>query len=343
MCGIGLILDENEVEFEFVDISKDFEQLLKRSLANSKNKSEKSKITLVAIDLAALLQNRGPDAVNTHKLTIENDIKLILISSVLFIRGKGTKQPVEDLQGNILMWNGEIFGGLNVPTSESDTNVLMKELSEAKDIVGVMQTIQGPWAFTFFQKSTSTLWFGRNFIGQRSLLLHLPNMNCPYFALSSLAFADTSLSSPNSNTGKSEKEEEEEDEEFDHEDWLEIPTSSLFSIKIAKSEEKGKVKLTLKEHKFANHYQDNEYRPFGKRAIATPPEGIIPSVEDKAVISFLDSLGSAVKVRVSTCQLQKMEILILLDLEYSLVVESIPLFFRPWLINTYLKSKRLIS
>jgi len=308
MCGIGLILDEDKIDFEFVDISKDFEQLLKKALSQSKiqkEEEEKKKITLNANDLANLLQNRGPDSVNIHKLTLENNLKLTLISSVLFIRGKGTKQPLEDSNGNILMWNGEIFGGLSIPTSENDTSALMKELSESKDIVSVMQSIQGPWGFTYFQKSTSTLWFGRNFIGQRSLLLHVPNLNCPYFVLSSLSFGDTSISSSDSNSEKKEKEEDDEDEGIEHEDWLELPTSALFSINFTKSEVNGNVKLTLKEHKYGSHYLGNEYRPLGKRTKATPPDGVVPSVEDSSAKSLLEALGSAVKVRVSDLPIAK--------------------------------------
>lgn len=36
------------------------------------------------------------------------------MATVLHLRGTNTSQPVEDESGNILLWNGEIFGGLQV-------------------------------------------------------------------------------------------------------------------------------------------------------------------------------------------------------------------------------------
>jgi asparagine synthetase B (glutamine-hydrolysing) len=38
-----------------------------------------------------------------------------------------------------------------------------------------MRTIEGPWAFAFFQKSSSTLFFGRDPVGRRSLLISYKN------------------------------------------------------------------------------------------------------------------------------------------------------------------------
>lgn len=36
------------------------------------------------------------------------------VATVLHLRGAKTPQPLEDESGNILLWNGEIFGGLQV-------------------------------------------------------------------------------------------------------------------------------------------------------------------------------------------------------------------------------------
>lgn len=43
-------------------------------------------------------------------------ICMALISTVLHLRGRKTPQPLQDEWGNILLWNGEIFGGLAVST-----------------------------------------------------------------------------------------------------------------------------------------------------------------------------------------------------------------------------------
>lgn len=88
---------------------------------------------------------------------------MTLLSSVLSIRGEGvTKQPLEDSDGNILMWNGEIFGGMKVysfltiithkvAANESDTAILSNALKESSSPIQVMKNVQGPWAFVYFE------------------------------------------------------------------------------------------------------------------------------------------------------------------------------------------------
>ena len=44
-------------------------------------------------------------------------ICLAFLSTVLHLRGRKTPQPLQDECGNILLWNGEIFGGLAVSRS----------------------------------------------------------------------------------------------------------------------------------------------------------------------------------------------------------------------------------
>lgn len=62
---------------------------------------------------------------------------------------------------------------LKVDDSESDTNVLSQNLAGCdsnKEICDVIKAIEGPWAFVYFKKATRQLWFGRDYIGRRSLL-----------------------------------------------------------------------------------------------------------------------------------------------------------------------------
>lgn len=40
------------------------------------------------------------------------------------------------------------------------------------EICDILMSIEGPWSFVYFQKSTKQLWFGRDYIGRRSLLFH---------------------------------------------------------------------------------------------------------------------------------------------------------------------------
>ena len=61
------------------------------------------------------LERRGPDHTGRKDFDSKTDqgtCYLSLIGTVLHLRGKRTPQPLIDECGNILLWNGEIFGGL---------------------------------------------------------------------------------------------------------------------------------------------------------------------------------------------------------------------------------------
>ncbi|KAJ8417542.1 hypothetical protein AAFF_G00223850 [Aldrovandia affinis] len=92
---------------------------------------------------------------------------------VLHMRGQLTPQPVEDQGGNVLLWNGEVFGGLAVGQEENDSQVLARHLSNCQrpgEILSVLSRVRGPWALVYYQAAQRCLWFGRDFFGRRSLL-----------------------------------------------------------------------------------------------------------------------------------------------------------------------------
>ena len=125
-----------------------------------------------------LLTHRGPDSqtVLDPMLTGIGHV-LGACSTVLWLQGDQIQlQPVIDSQGNILLWNGDIFNVENQDRnlSESDTTFLSRLLSQcssAEDITGLMSIIHGPWALVYYQKRTQTVWFGRDFFGRQSLLI----------------------------------------------------------------------------------------------------------------------------------------------------------------------------
>lgn len=58
-------------------------------------------------------------------------------------------------------------------SEENDTSVFSQHLSSCSspsEILAVLATIRGPWAFVYYQKAGDCLWFGRDFFGRRSLL-----------------------------------------------------------------------------------------------------------------------------------------------------------------------------
>ena len=126
------------------------------------------------------IANRGPDE-NETTYVRKN---MVLLASVLHLRGiKCMKQPfsMKDSR-DILLWNGEVFGGRPVVTEkQSDTKrvfeVLSSETADSsrKDVgVRILKTldmIEGPWAAVYWHHKTQSLWFGRDRLGRRSLLL----------------------------------------------------------------------------------------------------------------------------------------------------------------------------
>lgn len=147
--------------------------------------------------LIEAIRRRGPDG--TGRVAIENtDGRLRLFGSLLHLRGESPNyQPVldvgcrsssrtkEKMSRNALLWNGEVFGGaLSVAPNENDTRKMVEYLrvpfassddvlSCGREIVKRLLKVQGPWSIIFWHESSRTLWFGRDPVGRRSLLVSL--------------------------------------------------------------------------------------------------------------------------------------------------------------------------
>lgn len=101
-----------------------------------------------------------------------------------------TPQPLEDVNNNIFLWNGEIFNGVHVGDSENDTEVMFRHLalcSSEADILSLFSSLRGPWSFIYYQASGHSLWFGRDYFGRRSLLWQLSNVSDGAFCLTSVS------------------------------------------------------------------------------------------------------------------------------------------------------------
>ncbi|KAJ6844800.1 asparagine synthetase domain-containing protein 1-like isoform X1 [Iris pallida] len=150
------------------------------------------------------------DPVGAHDIvgTIENrcDAEVEFLGATLQLRGiSPVVQPLMDNLGNILVYNGEIFGGIDVSTNGNDSEALLDSLrrscsgchgleracgsdgSSVKSIPEILSTIRGPGALIYWQEKTKTIWFGRDAFGRRSLLVHWPTVDDPRFILSSLS------------------------------------------------------------------------------------------------------------------------------------------------------------
>lgn len=101
-----------------------------------------------------------------------------------------TPQPLVAENGDVLLWNGEVFDGLEVCPGPAETlNVRLtspvqvgehdndgRKLLERIERLGpdrfleAIGPVEGPYAFVYLAASTRTLYYGRDPLGRRSLL-----------------------------------------------------------------------------------------------------------------------------------------------------------------------------
>ncbi|KZT74799.1 hypothetical protein DAEQUDRAFT_659957 [Daedalea quercina L-15889] len=133
---------------------------------------------------------RGPDAQDTVALQYGH-YRLSFTASELRLRGEDLiSQPHRDEYGNLLCWNGEIFEGMEIAPTENDGKRLFSLLRTREtpaEIRDTMGSIEGPYAFVYYKASSQTLYFGRDPLGRRSLLIHRPTQKRPYLILTSVS------------------------------------------------------------------------------------------------------------------------------------------------------------
>ncbi|XP_074550659.1 asparagine synthetase domain-containing protein 1 [Halichoeres trimaculatus] len=173
------------------------------------------------------LKRRGPNFSQDLTVGGTNPCYQCLFSAhVLHMRGLLTPQPVQDNTGNVLLWNGEIFGGVPVMSEENDTAVVSKRLSSctsSSEILSTLSSIRGPWGFIYFQKDADCLWFGRDFFGRRSLLWRF---DTDINALTLTSVAACSL-------------------ESDQSTWQEVPAAGVYRIDLKAATEAGSMMFEI--------------------------------------------------------------------------------------------------
>ncbi|EPZ36691.1 hypothetical protein ROZALSC1DRAFT_29244, partial [Rozella allomycis CSF55] len=120
----------------------------------------------------------GPSSIKTVKVKIDN-FYLAITGAVLHLRGDSTvSQPLEN-ERFVFLWNGEVFGGLDVDERKGDTKAVFEFIQKFDDkifdlnhLMDMFSNIQGPYAFILLDKLEKMLYFGRDFLGRRSLLIN---------------------------------------------------------------------------------------------------------------------------------------------------------------------------
>lgn len=153
------------------------------------------------------LKRRGPDGIDSilTSVTLETIAPqniglrmhdrtcfLSLISTVLSLRGSSVvRQPLRDVEsGSVLCWNGEawkigsqlIHGNdaeqvfdilLDATKRHSDhvNDMLASRNTSLQDVVDALSSITGPYAFVFYDAQHHRVFYGRDVLGRRSLLI----------------------------------------------------------------------------------------------------------------------------------------------------------------------------
>lgn len=115
----------------------------------------------------------------------ESTIHLAFTSTVLALRGDHiARQPFVDPQSeSIFCWNGEAWKIRHHDVAGNDGETIANLLNQATrcdspderetGILKVLRSIDGPFAFVFFDKPSKRVYFGRDRLGRRSLLLQV--------------------------------------------------------------------------------------------------------------------------------------------------------------------------
>ncbi|KAI8104975.1 hypothetical protein M9435_000149 [Picochlorum sp. BPE23] len=152
MCGIALLVAG--LSKEDPRRRKDFNELLDQIKEN--------------------LWRRGPDC-NWWDVIQKGEHYLLFANSLLQLQGYEDRSPyLRDADtGSILLWNGEVYSGLHHTVEENDGVVLFQTLiscRNSEDIVSTFSRIRGPWSVIYYDGVTNVVWFGRDFMGRKSLL-----------------------------------------------------------------------------------------------------------------------------------------------------------------------------
>lgn len=133
-------------------------------------------------NLRQSLTDRGPDHLGVAERHLSH-ATLRFTSTVLALRGDHVaKQPFEDTKsGSVFCWNGEAWKLDDQRVKGNDGEAVFNRLVHTQDtepaarknqVLSILRSIQGPFAFLYFDAPGQCLYYGRDRLGRRSLLLN---------------------------------------------------------------------------------------------------------------------------------------------------------------------------
>ena len=118
--------------------------------------------------LRELLRRRGPDV----QRAVDAGYMGVFYAAVLHMRGVlPCIQPAEDEVGNLLCFNGEIYSFANISEAPIVLRGLSRSSRSGEGVARYLSTLVGPWSLIYAHRKTGHVFFARDPIGRRSLLL----------------------------------------------------------------------------------------------------------------------------------------------------------------------------
>jgi len=155
----------------------------------------------------------------------------------------------------------------------------MRRIQEVEDFSGdlpkIFDTLEGPYAFVYLENRTNTIYFARDPLGRRSLLIHRPTQNEPYLLLASVSCGCKN------------------GYEFD-----ELSTEGIFRVKLgewAETDSPPPIQII--------HSYNRASQVINKLSPVCPPmldPDNLPNEISECVDAFVDYLRTSVELRVSS-------------------------------------------
>ncbi|KAJ1961005.1 hypothetical protein GGI12_003490 [Dipsacomyces acuminosporus] len=199
-------------------------------------------------NLTEVNSRRGPDSHNELDLVVSGNspngqiVDIKLGAHVLHLRGPDTeRQPiVGEGSSDVFCWNGEVFSGLDLRL-ENDGRKLFERIQALKAadpqgyILQAFSEIEGPYAFVYLDYQQRKLWFARDFLGRRSLLMKQVSPDMLF--ISSVADGidvDNDMSEISNSQQQNQNQNQSQIDETSLA-WVELPAQKIYCLNLDSS------------------------------------------------------------------------------------------------------------